>query len=62
MLAACDELDFYAKYASRRSDTLAESALQVYLAIGEIQKNGPRSKLLRLDIHVDGKDWLIERT
>jgi len=61
MLEACDELNFYAKYASKRSDLLAESALQVFLAAREIRRNGPRSKLLRLDIHVDGKERLLEK-
>jgi len=38
MLAACDELDFYGKYTLKRSNLLAESALQVYLAAREIRK------------------------
>jgi len=62
MLAACDELNLYAKYTSKRSDFLAESALQIFLAAREIRRNGPKSKLLRLDIHVDGKERLLEKT
>jgi len=62
MLATCDELDFYAKYTSKRSGLLADSALQVFLAAREIQRNGPKSRLLRLDIHIDGKERLLEKT
>jgi len=45
ILAVCDKLNFYEKYISKRSNLLAESALQVYLAARKIRRNGPRSSV-----------------